>query len=110
MKYSTVFRLYKFLLFIVLVSISIYAAKAQDSSINDDESKVPPYTLPDPLQLTDGKRITTSAEWMQQQRPKMLQLFADNVYGRMPGKPKDLRFVVNTVDSFALEGKAVRKQ
>ena len=110
MKYSTAFRLYKFLLFIALVSISMYAAKAQDSLINYDEAKIPPYTLPDPLQLPNGKRITTSAEWMQQQRPKMLQLFADNVYGRLPGKPKELRFVVNAVDSFALGGKAIRKQ
>src|SRR5258705_12519439 len=88
----------------------MYTTIAQDSLINYDEATMPPYTLPDPLPLPDGKRITTSAEWMQQQRPKMLQLFADNVYGRLPGKPKELRFVVNAVDSSALEGKAIRKQ
>jgi hypothetical protein len=109
MKYSNTF-LYKFFLFIALATFSIYAANAQDSSINYDEAKVPPYTLPDPLQLPDGKRITTPEQWMQQQRPKMLQLFADNVYGKLPGKPKELHFVLNAVDSFALGGKAIRKQ
>jgi hypothetical protein len=83
---------------------------AQDIPINYDESKIHPYTLPDPLQTKDGKRITNSQQWMQQQRPAMLKLFADNVYGRMPGKPKDIRFKIFSVDSNALQGKAVRKQ
>ena len=110
MKYSNTSRLYKFLFFIALASISMYEAKAQDSLINYDEAKIPRYTLPDPLQLSNGKRITTSTQWMQQQRPAMLQLFADNVYGRLPGKPKGFHFVINAVDSFALGGKAIRKQ
>ncbi|HEV8503988.1 MAG TPA: hypothetical protein VGQ53_01270, partial [Chitinophagaceae bacterium] len=88
---------------------------AQDSSINYDESKIPLYTLPDALQLKDGRRITTAKEWMQQQRPAMLKLFADNVYGRIPiaigtGKPKNMRFKIFDVDSNALRGKAIRKQ
>src|SRR4051794_33230107 len=40
----------------------------------------------------------------------MLKLFADNVYGRMPGKPQHMHFVVNSLDSLALDGKAIRKQ
>lgn len=104
------FHLYNFLLFILFASGSVYVAIAQDSSVNYDEAKVPPYTLPDPLQLANGRRIATSAEWMYQQRPAMLQLFADNVYGRMPGKPLRLRFVVNDVDSSALGESAIRKQ
>ena len=88
----------------------MYGANAQDPLINYDEAKMPHYTLPDPLQLANGKRITTKEEWMQQQRPAMLQLFADNVYGRMPGKPKDMHFVVTSIDSAALGGKAIRKQ
>ena len=110
MKYSKAFRLYKFLLFIPLISISMLAVNAQDSLINYDEAKIPPYTLPDPLRLADGKRITSSTEWIRQQRPKMLQLFADNVYGKLPGKPKQLHFVINAIDSSALGGIAIRKQ
>ena len=83
---------------------------AQDIPINYDESKILPYTLPDPLQTKDGKRITTSRQWLEQQRPAMLKLFVDNVYGRMPGKPKNMRFETFSVDSNALQGKAIRKQ
>jgi hypothetical protein len=85
-------------------------ASAQDIPINYDESKVPPYVLPDPLQGKDGKRVTTSQQWMQHQRAAMLKLFADNVYGRMPAKPKHMHFKIYSVDSSALGGIAIRKQ
>jgi hypothetical protein len=83
--------------------------KAQEITINQDESKVAAYTLPDPLLQENGNRITTSEQW-QHQRSAMLQLFADNVYGRMPGKPKNMHFKVTDIDSSALGGKAIRKQ
>jgi hypothetical protein len=82
----------------------------QQIVINEDEAKVPPYVLPEPLLRADGKRITDSKQWLQTQRPAMLKLFADNVYGRMPGKPKNLHFQVFSVDSNALAGTAIRKQ
>jgi hypothetical protein len=82
----------------------------QEIVINQDEAKVPPYVLPDPLLRADGKRITNSKQWLQTQRPVMLKLFADNVYGRMPGKPKNMKFQVFSVDSNALAGTAIRKQ
>ncbi|MEP7107853.1 MAG: hypothetical protein ABI760_07720 [Ferruginibacter sp.] len=86
------------------------AVTAQDSLINYDETKIPPYVLPDPLHLPDGKHITTKDEWIQLQRPAMLQLFADNVYGRLPGKPSATHFLIKSIDSSALGGKAIRKQ
>src|ERR1700758_3556734 len=85
-------------------------ASAQDNGINYDESKVPPYTLPDPLVAQDGSHIVNSRQWLNQQRPVMLKLFAENVYGRMPGKPKNMWFKISSVDSFALGGNAIRKQ
>ena len=83
---------------------------AQEIVINQNESKVPPYTLPNPLTAADGKRITSSSQWTQHQRAVMLKLFADNVYGRMPGKPERMHFNLLSVDSFALGGAAIRKQ
>ena len=83
---------------------------AQDILINREEAKVPAYTLPDPLQGADGKRVTGSQQWLHQQRPALLKLFADNVYGRMPGKPRNMQFKITAVDSFALGGTAIRKQ
>jgi len=96
--------------FSLILFVANIRLSAQDIPINYDESKIPPYTLPDPLKTKNGKHITTSQQWEKQQRPAMLKLFADNVYGRMPGKPKNMRFKVFDVDSNAFQGKAIRKQ
>ena len=106
-KYGLIAYPFCFVLFFASVQMS---ASAQDILINQDESKVPPYILPDPLVRADGKRITSSQQWLQYQRSAMLKLFADNVYGRMPGKPKNIWFKVYSIDSNALQGKAIRKQ
>ena len=106
-KYGLIAYSFCFVLFFASVQMS---ASAQDILINQDETKVPPYILPDPLVRPDGKRITSSQQWLQYQRAAMLKLFADNVYGRMPGKPKNMWFKVYSVDSNALQGKAIRKQ
>lgn len=82
---------------------------AQDILINREETKVPAYTLPDPLKKADGKRVTDSHQWLQQ-RGALLKLFAANMYGRMPVKPGHMKFIINNVDSFALGGSAIRKQ
>jgi hypothetical protein len=109
MLYGNKWLLYLFCSLLFLIGSLMYAP-AQDIIINQDESKVPPYTLPDPLMAADGKRLTSSHQWTQHQRAVMLRLFADNVYGRMPGKPIHLYFKVLSVDSFALGGAAIRKQ
>ena len=106
-KYGLIAYSFCFVLFFASVQMS---ASAQDILINQDETKVPPYILPDPLVRADGKRITSSQQWLQYQRSAMLKLFADNVYGRMPGKPKNMWFKVYSIDSNALQGKAIRKQ
>ena len=76
---------------------------------NQDESKVPPYTLPDPLVLADGKRVTDARTWIGKRRPELRRLFETHVYGRTPpGGPK-ARFQVTKVDAMALGGRATRK-
>src|SRR5262245_6517305 len=50
-----------------------------------DESKVPPYTLPDPLVRDNGQRVTTAAAWSSERRPELLAAFAKVEYGRTPG-------------------------
>jgi len=103
------YRLLSFLFCIVFFFEGLEIT-AQDILINQDESKVPAYTLPDPLQRTDGKRVTDPQQWLHQQRAVLLKLFADNVYGRIPGKPGNMTFKTTSVDSFALGGSAIRKQ
>jgi peptidoglycan/xylan/chitin deacetylase (PgdA/CDA1 family) len=54
------------------------------NAANVDESKVPPYTLPDPLLLNNGKRVTTPEEWWHERRPQIVEAFDSEVYGRVP--------------------------
>ena len=77
---------------------------------NYDESKIPPYTLPDPLLTADGKKVTDADAWFQKRRPEILKLFEDQVYGRSPGRPAGMTFAVTSEDKQALQGLAVRKE
>ena len=76
---------------------------------NYDEAKVPKYELPDPLVLTDGRKVTDAAIWRQERRPQILALFEEHMYGKSPGRPKHMRFRVGDTQS-ALGGKATRKE
>lgn len=76
-------------------SLNFYSTVAQSRGENLDEAKVTTYTLPDPLKAANGKTITSAKEWTDFQRPGVLQLFRENVYGKFPGKPKGLHFKVN---------------
>ncbi len=77
---------------------------------NYDESKIPPYTLPDLLVTPQGTPVNTATQWEQEQRPRLLQLFEEHVYGKIPGKPAGLHFKLITKDENALGGKAISKQ
>ncbi len=83
---------------------------AQHSSANYDESKVPKYTLPDPLVMSNGKRVTDAATWRNQRRPEILRLFETQVYGKAPGPLNSMRFQLVSVDRHALGGRAIRKR
>ncbi len=96
--------------FVLLLLAASGAAYAQPADANYDESKVGAYTLPDPLQGPDGRKITSAKAWTGGQRAAVLNLFAGHVYGRMPGKPKNMHFKVVSEDKNALGGKAIRKQ
>lgn len=78
--------------------------------VNYDESKVPAYTLPDPLVCEDGTVVRDAATWVQKRRPELLRLFQTHVYGRSPGRPADLSFALKSQDDNALGGKAIRKE
>lgn len=98
--------------FISLLVATLYSAisNAQAISPNYDESSVIPYTLPDPLISSKGKAITTVKEWESRQRPYILKLFTEHVYGKIPGRPAGLHFKIIETDTTALNGKAIRKQ
>lgn len=53
---------------------------------NYDQSKVPPYTLPDPLIAADGTVIDTPELWEAKRRPEILDILESNLFGRPPGE------------------------
>ena len=59
-------------------------SNAQRPGFNYDENKVPQYTLPNPLLMQNGASVTTAAQWTDKRRPEILELFEDQMYGRLP--------------------------
>ncbi len=55
---------------------------------NYDESKVPSFSLPDPLILDNGKKVKSVKVWEKKRRPQLLRLFEEQVYGKMPSDLK----------------------
>ena len=50
-----------------------------------DESQANPFpTLPDPLVLKNGKKVTSRDLWRKQRRPEILEDFEREIYGRTP--------------------------
>ena len=59
--------LVKFLILAVFCACVLWLAtesNAAPAATNYDESKVPRYTLPDPLELSDGQRVTDARTWL----------------------------------------------
>ncbi len=98
--------------FMVCVSVLavIWAGFAMAFEANYDESKVPDYTLPDPLVLRNGDLVKDGETWIQQRRPEILRLFEEHVYGKTPTGAVNLRSEVTSLEENALDGKAIRKE
>ena len=62
--------------------------------ITYDESRVPPYKLPDPLVSENGEPIETVDDWSAKRRPELLQLFRDHMYGNRPHAEHDVDYSV----------------
>jgi len=67
-------------------------------------------SLPDPLVMADGTRVTTAAQWRAKRRPELLSLFTREMYGVMPPRSPAQKFVVFDKGTEALGGKAIRRQ
>jgi hypothetical protein len=86
------------------------AIAADDDGFNYDEAKVPKFILPDPLVMADGTKVDSEELWKGKRRGEILELFRDQMYGRMPARPVGMRFKVFEEDPNALGGKATRRQ
>ncbi len=86
------------------------ASPLRASERNYDESKVPPYTLPDPLVCLDGTRVEDAQTWQKKRRLEILELYRSQMHGRSPDRPPELKFQVTSTDPAALNGLATRKE
>jgi hypothetical protein len=94
------------------------------NAANYDEAMANPYPdYPEALVLADGRRVTSPAQWWNERRPQVVELFEREVYGRIPagvpnvtwkvartleamvgGKPVHAREIVGHVDNTACPG------
>ena len=88
---------------------AVTTATAAPAGFNYDESKLPPYKLPDPLVLQDGTKVTTAAEWTGKRRPELHALIEREMFGKAPPRPA-LSFTVQEDWTPALGGKVKRRQ
>lgn len=85
-------------------------AVVADIPVNYDEAMVGAFVLPDPLKLDNGKTVQDAKTWYTKRRPRIVELFETQEYGRDPGRPAGETFEVTDKGTVALNGKAIRKQ
>ena len=83
-------------------------AAKQQPGFNYDESRVEPYTLPDPLAHKNAP-VKSALMWPPR-RAEILELFRANVYGRSPGKPESVAFAVIEDNPKAMDGAATLRR
>jgi hypothetical protein len=95
---------------VLVLAAGVAGTQPQDRGINLDESKVPPYKLPNVLVCVDGTKVATPKIWREKRRPELLALFTENMYGKSPERPAEVKFEVTSVDAHALKDVATRKE
>ena len=76
---------------------------------NFDESKVAPYTLPDPLVLRNGQPVRDADTWFKHRRAELIDFYENELLGRVPERVPQVTWTVAETEAGALEGKALRK-
>jgi len=95
-------------LFFVLVLLSS-VLHGQAFVANYDESKMPAYTLPDPLIFNNGQPVKNKQEW-KSRRAELIKIFENEVYGKTPAGKVQVSSALLSEDAGALGGKAVRRE
>ncbi len=96
--------------FLSLLLAFMLAANAQTPELPQDyppglydESEVPDYVLPDPLELISGEKVSDTIMWKEKRRKELIDLFEKHVYGKtMVGRPDSMSWKIiseNTSDS-----------
>lgn len=84
------------------------SAFAQSRHIIYDESEVPSYELPDPLVFNNGRQVRNDRQWMKKRRGEILEIFSEEMYGHIPGRPEGMHFSIVSEET-VYDGVGVRK-
>jgi hypothetical protein len=85
-------------------------AKATGHVSNYAEDKVAAFTLPDPLTMASGEKVSTAEMWRTRRRPEILKFYETEIYGRIPENAPKVAWEVVETDAAAREGAAVMKR
>jgi hypothetical protein len=94
-------------LILALQTIFIHATFAQNSPEDQDALLAP---LPELLRSQDGSSIETAGEWEQIRHGELVELFTEQMYGRVPDTPVYIRHRLKFSDEEALKGLARMKE
>ncbi|TDH21665.1 acetylxylan esterase [Segetibacter sp. 3557_3] len=104
------------LIFFVFASNCLFAQKenlpktSAGFPINYEEELTGNYTLPALFTLKNGTKVSDAKTWTERRRPEIIRLFEEHQFGKVPPRPKDMRFKVFDKGTPAFNGKALRKQ
>ncbi len=81
------------------------------NAANVDESKASPYSsVPDPLVLANGKKLTSAGTWWKKRRPEIEELFNREIYGRVPAHTPPVTWeILRSYDTMIGQQKAITK-
>jgi len=92
---------------ILALALCVMSLSAKAQEVNYDESKVGPYTLEDPLQFVNGKKVRNLGDW-QKRRQEILGIFQSEMFGQMP--PKSDIYLETIDEGVTLAGFGLRRQ
>lgn len=86
-----------------------FSAAAQKFEANYDESKIPSYTLPDPLKFENKTQVQTAKDW-EKRRTEIYRLFENEEYGIAPAWTGKVISKELVSDQNALNGTATMRE
>lgn len=92
---------------IILAALAVFGL-SDAAAQNYDKSKIPAFTLEDPLTFVNGRKVRNAKDW-KARRAEILEIFESEMFGRMPAAPET---VVTELleEGTTLAGFATRRQ
>lgn len=96
-------------IFLLVLLTVAFNTSAQSPEANYDESKVPDYTLPDPLHFLDGTSVKNTKDW-ETRRKQIFGVFEREVYGIAPEWTGKVKISILSEKKPVFNGMATRKE